>query len=369
MFGLPPLPRTYAAAMRDVSSRRAETRRSALIDLVQYVDSEQRPEVAQVLGRLLQRDADAEVRALAAIAIADGAFTELSSSLLAALDDSAPRVQQMALLALGEVGKAVNGAGMRQIERLLGSDLPAIRYQALVAWSRLSGTDGIAALVSATSDHDEEVRWIACRLIEERIRRASSTERELVSEIDEDDLTPSSQTKTVPLLAELHRCVRDPAMRVRIAASVVLCRLGDERGMAQLLASLESRERIRRDDIVQLIHEFGQLRYEPARTWLKARARRGWFEGPLGWPALVALGALGDETSRVEILRELDVSSPRRRTRAVVAVGELRLKDASSRIHGLRVKPSGLDPSVIEQTLVALQNDGPTDPLRNESRY
>ncbi|MGE5786225.1 MAG: HEAT repeat domain-containing protein, partial [Myxococcales bacterium] len=107
MFGLSPLPRTFAAAMRDVESRRTDTRRSALIDLVRYVDSEQRNEVAQALDRIVKNDPDAEVRSLAAIAIADGGFTELADTLAAALDDNAPRVQQMALLALGEVGKAL----------------------------------------------------------------------------------------------------------------------------------------------------------------------------------------------------------------------------------------------------------------------
>ncbi|HMA92048.1 MAG TPA: HEAT repeat domain-containing protein [Polyangiaceae bacterium] len=359
MFGLSPLPRTFAAAMRDVESRRTDTRRSALIDLVRYVDSEQRNEVAQALDRIVKNDPDAEVRSLAAIAIADGGFTELADTLAAALDDNAPRVQQMALLALGEVGKALGSQGMKRIERLLTSELPAIRYQALVAWSSLSGSDGIAALVSATNDHDEEVRWIACRLIDERIRRAASTERDIQSMPDDDALTPTSQTKTIPLLNELQRCAHDSAMRVRIAASVVLYRLGDERCLAQLLELVQRRERLSRDEVIQLVHEFGQLRYEPARAWLSARARRGWLEGPLGWPALVALGALGDEAARAEVVRELDASSLRRRTRAVVAVGELRLKSASERILGLRARPSGLDPSVVEQTLRALtESDG-----------
>lgn len=353
MLGLPSLPRKFEAALRDITASRAEIRGSALVDLLRYADSE-RSRVSSAIGQLLQSDPDAEVRALAALAAADAELRELVPGLLRALDDKSPRVQQMALLALGEQGEGLARAELGGVERLLASKLPALRYQALVAWSRLTGPEGVAALLAATSDPDEEVRWIAWTQLEAQLFKDGQP--------NNSGIASSASTMPRPeVKAALAAQAQDPSMRIRVVVAAILYRLGEPAALTELLERAQRGTKISRRELARLAKEFGRLRFEPARAWLKASARRGWLEGAVGWPALVALAALGDPAARASVVDELDARSIQRRHRALQAVSEISLESAMPRLRALRANPGGVDPSLIEQAWDALQ---PRSPVR-----
>jgi HEAT repeats len=177
MFSLPPLLRTSEAALRDLRSARAEVRISALRDLAHLVQAEQltkrqaSPGLMACLG-----DKDAEVRAAAALVSAELRVTEALPVLLALCDDAQLRVRQMALSALGELGGKTEVA---TVAKHLASELPDVRYQALLAYCQLeSDVDARAhALAHAVNDVDDPVAHIALRTAEEQIT-SEATKRE-----------------------------------------------------------------------------------------------------------------------------------------------------------------------------------------------
>src|SRR5688572_6439383 len=104
MLGLSPLPRTLAAALRDVRDKKLEVRISAVRDLARLARAGDREEPLAALCRALADDETAAVRSEAAVALADADASECIQELtLAAGDDGHLRVGQMALIALGEV--------------------------------------------------------------------------------------------------------------------------------------------------------------------------------------------------------------------------------------------------------------------------
>jgi hypothetical protein len=354
LFALPPLPRTLEAALRDVESKRSETRRSALVDLVRYSDTPERPAVVGVVGRMMQSDPDREVRAAATIAVADAELTELSAQLVVALEDPEPRVRQMALLALSEVGSNISRDTLERIRPLLQSPLPGLRYQALVAWCRLVRADGLVELVQALGDEDTEVRWVAWSLIEEQLDALSSKAAAGLVASSDNTFDRATTIDTAALLTKILPLASDATLRIRVVAAAVTLRLGDATAMASLLERIERSGGVDRDDLVALIERFGRHKYEPARRWLTRRARRGWFEGALGWPATVALAGLGDAAAEQAILQELASGSARRRERALAAIRDLRLVAAIDKVRWLEKHASGIDPWLIGETLSAL---------------
>lgn len=352
LFALPPLPRNLSAALRDLASKRDEIRQSALVDLVHYVDTSERPEIVAAVRRVLLSDPQAEVRSIAALVIADGQLRELSAELLTALTDEAPRVRQLALLAIGELGVPVSRDDLAQIRPLLDSALPALRYQALVTWSRVLGpASGWPELITALDDTDDEVRWVAWSLIEEALMRHQANAR---GDNAADASIPPQTIDRLRLRGALESRASDSVLRIQVIAASVLFRLGDASPMDRLCERIQHGGKLEQKIVVDLIERWGRLQYEPARSWLTRHARRGWLEGPFGWSATVALGALGDLSAQSAILAELDVVSARRRERALKAVKELKLVAARERVLRLTRSPSGVDPWLAQYTLEAL---------------
>ncbi|HEX5101192.1 MAG TPA: HEAT repeat domain-containing protein, partial [Polyangiaceae bacterium] len=87
MLGLPPLPRTLDAALRDVEHERPAVRLSALRDLVRLARGPARPRAVSALAQALLRDPSAESRSEAALGLADAGAHEARAELLAALED------------------------------------------------------------------------------------------------------------------------------------------------------------------------------------------------------------------------------------------------------------------------------------------
>jgi HEAT repeat protein len=334
LFGLSPLPRNIAAALRDMQSRRTESRRTAIVDLIRFADTEDRPQVLEALRHSLLQEPEVEVRAMAALAAAEAQLGELLPELLQLLEAATPRVQQMALLAIGELGRAGDGDWFKALRPFLRSDLPALRYQALVAWRRLAAS--IDELVDAANDPDSEVRFIAWSLLDDYL--ANSTQpRELdKSSGKQPDIDEEARASLLSRLATLGQSQDE---RTRILAAAVLWRLGDCGPMTRLIEDAERSRRWSRTQQLELILHCGRLRAAAALPWLKRLARVGWLEGSFGWPATASLAAIGDQAARRVLFAELEQRSLHRRARALRAVQELGLGFASDELDRIQRYP------------------------------
>jgi HEAT repeat protein len=351
LFGVAPLPRTIDAALRDAEAKRVDVRRSALKDLVRHVDGPDRARVVGALGSRLRQDPDGEVRALAALACADAGARELLRDLFSALDDVAPRVVQMALLAIGELETEVSDADWSRLLILSGSELPALRYQALSTLFRLRAEQTIPDLLQALVDSDEEIRWLAWHLLDQWQARIpppnTSSGGGIVDDLRCDSiLEEPARLRALAALAE-----REPP-RIRAEALLLLLRLKIPQGLALVRALVESPKGIDDGQRVALISRLGEAGYREGVPWLSRLSKLGWFEGRLAWSATVSLAWLGDVAARKAIVAELDSRSANRRCRALEAVRTLRVQEATSAVERLaRTGAPGLPASEAEAVL------------------
>src|SRR5262245_33160906 len=138
MFGLEPLPRSLEAALRDAVHEKERVRLSAVRDLARHAGAEARGRaVAALIDRLTADDAP-EVRAAAALALADSGAREGLDALLAAARAEHPRVRQMSLIAVGEIGPGTDARIAAVVSTALVDAAPAIRFQALIAAQSLA---------------------------------------------------------------------------------------------------------------------------------------------------------------------------------------------------------------------------------------
>jgi hypothetical protein len=169
MYGWSPLPRNLGAALRDAQSTKARVRLSAVADLVRWTSGEDREQCIAALVRLLGSDPDLDVQAAAALGLADAEAVESLPALIAAAQTGAPRLCQMSLLALGELAAPEHAGALDVVRTALGSGAPALRFQSLVAAHRLFEDDELQPLLArALGDAEAKVRYIACRIVEER---------------------------------------------------------------------------------------------------------------------------------------------------------------------------------------------------------
>ncbi len=336
MLGLPPLPRTLDAALRDIEHERPHVRLSALRDLVRLADGPARPRALAALGRTLLRDSSAELRAEAAVGLADARASEARAELLAALEDAHVRVRQMAIMALGEVLEPGDTEIVEALRALLAHDEPALRFQSLIAFERLAGVDGVPALVRATSDGDVEVASMAFRLAERRFLEAE----------------PPPE-----LVASAERVIAGAPTAATTSAALFLAARGNRSAARVLVGALAGDVPVSGDADLQAVMEaVAELGLEEARPALARRAFGpfGVRSGGLGWHACIALARLGDERARATIVRKLSAWTRDGRTLAVVAAGRARLRAARDVILGFRNDPERADPDAVEEALYRL---------------
>jgi hypothetical protein len=338
MLGLPPLPRTLGAALRDIVDSKESVRLSAIRDLVRLtrVASEREAALA-ALDRALLRDSSPECRAEAAVALADANASESKDVLLAALDDPSLRVRQMTLLSLGEVANTGDAVVIARVRPLLAAPDAALRFQALVALDALCPELAPAAIEAASADSDDEVRTMAFRLAEARF--------------------PAGVSVPTPLLDAAHAALAGHAPLVRATAALFLAARGDASGTAVLVDLIDGRVRAASAEEVQAaIDAAVLLKLEPARRALVFRAFGifGVRSDPIAWHACVALAKLGDERARAAILKGLDAWTHQARTFAVVAAGEAGIAEARSQIETFRGDPRSAAPEAVEAALRAL---------------
>lgn len=336
MFGTAPWPRCLAAALRDAEDPKPAVRRSAVGDLARLTHGAEHPAVVAALGRRLSDDAEPSVRAMAALAAAEGGVTELEDVLVLALSDPSVEVQRHALLALGELCDPDSHAAVEHIRERVTSPMPALRYQALVALSLIEPGASHAALFAATDDSDEEVRWVALRLLDETWAVAAPFAREQ--------------------LEQLSVRLRDPSPRVALRAAVLLARSSVDAAIVLILRAISSGRGLEREERQRAIEVAGELRLEAARPRLTRLARCGWFEGPHGWAATVALAQLGDPASQRAVRDELGSREMDRRVRAVLAVEHLGAPDGVEWLLPLADGNSGVDPELIRSTIERMRH-------------
>jgi len=338
VFGLSPLPRTLSAALRDAKHTKFEVRLSAIRDLARLCAGSDRERAIEALGAALADDAAPGVRAEAAVALADVGAKESVMALLPRLEDEHERVRQMALLALGELAEPGDPAALQAVRKALADELPAMRFQALIALNRLLGAASSNTLVEGTRDPDPEVRHVALRLLEERW----------------------TDSKSVPplVLQRARALLRDDVGSVRLAAAILLSRLGDGSGGELIAAAVNGRERIVfPEDEHAALELCGELRLEAARPGLLSRAfgSFGFSRHPFRWQACVALARLGDARAKRAILRGLQSWTRDGRTLAVAAAGHARIAEATATIREMSAHPERADPGTVAEALALLE--------------
>lgn len=342
MYAWSPLPRTVGATFRDIGSQKSRVRLSALEDLVRWAETDERPRCIEQLRRLLHSDDDVEVQAAAALGLADAAAPETLGDLIAAAERGAPRVQQMALVAIGELGTRADPAVLAVVRGALASEAPALRFQALVAANRLFDEAELAAqLERAFLDAEPKVRYVACRIAEERFFQS-----------------PAELTERAALAERLLELFSDSDAAVALAAVIPLARAGSERARAALVQALNGRRGgAQVEDEQAAIELCAELGLVAARPGLAARAFGGVWGGasPLGFQARVALARLGDERASQQILRELSSFRRATRNRAVAAAGQARLQAARARLLEMRLDEREADLESVQEALLALE--------------
>ncbi len=308
MFGLRTLPRTLDAALRDMRHVKNETRISALRDLVRLSETESRERAIAAICEVMASDADLHVRAAAALALGDSDAKEAREALLDAARSAPIPVREMALAALGEIAEPCDGGVLALLDEARQDPAPALRFQALIAQNRLCRVQLLERLIDATRDADAEVRQIAYRLAEEQVM----TDHAALPE---------------PLRQRARAALRDDAPSVRLAAAILLARVGDACGKEVIAAVVKKEDRVASlEDEQAAIELAGELLIDETRGALARRAFGffGLFRDPLAWHARVALARLGDAQAKAAILRGLSAFTRDARTIAVAAAGRAR---------------------------------------------
>jgi HEAT repeat protein len=337
-----PLPRTAAAALRDAAHAKASVRLSAVADLARAAAREESVASVDRLIELVERDADVEVRAMAALALADADARRALPVLMRAAAAGEPRVQQMALVALGELAEPGDPDVTRVLESAFESEAPALRFQALVAAGRLTTHAELSAwLARALDDAEGKLRYIACRIIEERFFADP--------EVDEQQRRAWE--------ARLVACLDDAELDVALAAALLLAPRGVEAARTRVVDALNRRRSFpQAEDEQAAIELCAELGLHAARPGLYGRAFGGVLGGgsALAFQARVALARLGDERARRHILRGLSSFRRSVRVQSIAAAGLARLEAARPRLLELRSVAREADRQSVADALQAL---------------
>ncbi len=337
MFKLSPLPRTLPAALRDAGSKKVDVRISAVRDLGRLAQAPPREPALTELERALLDDPSAAVRAAAAEALADARAEASAPALLRALGDQHPRVQELVLLALGEVCDRQDVRALGAVEQALGSPTPELRFQALVALGRLRGRLATESLLRGTRDPDAHVRYIAWRVLEEQWLEK-----------------PPPEAPPESVLVRARAALRDAAGSVRLVAAILLGRSGERAGDAILVEAVSSaRATEEPEDDLAAVELVGDLGLAEGKPGLRRRAFGlfGWSRHRTAFQARVALAKLGDEQAIRGILDDLGSRSRDRRSLGVAAAGQARLAQARSLVAAMQGNETRADQVAVTEAL------------------
>jgi HEAT repeat protein len=345
MLGLRPLPRTLAAALRDAQHEKPDVRRSALADLSRFAQAGQ-GEAQAALARALTEDPSDDVRARAAIGLADADVRSAIDALLASVQrEQATRVRQLSVLALGELAERGDERVTRLLAEVWGDPEAPVRFQALLALHQLAGPQAERVILEAMTDPDPEIRRLAYRLCEAQFADAA--------------------------LPDLARARARAALNgsepgVKVTAALALARFGDPSGEGTLIAIVAGRQPgATFEDQQAAIDVVARLELERAVPWLERRAFGLFARDALSFDARIALARLGHARAQGAILQGLSGLSFRVRTLAAEAAGRARLESARPALQALLRTPERAEAEVVERALARL--DGREEPERHSS--
>lgn len=334
MFPLAPLPRSVEAALRDAGHTKLAVRLSALGDLGRFASGPDAERAIREITRLLQHDPSAEVRARAAVALADAKATPAGRALLAAAKDPDEKVRQMALLALGELGSN-DRDHLETIRTALDDPAAPLRFQALVALHHMPGSEIETVLEAKFDDTDAEVRFVAIRVAEERFVTAG-------------------RKRPRWLVDKLKQALADDVAFVRLLAAIVLYRAGEETDARVLADAVNARVGVRElEDEQEAVEIAGELGLEQARAGLERRAF-GWLgvsRDVFAWQARVALAKMGHARAVASILADLKGWTWETRTMAAAAAGAARLRAARAGLLAMLGDETRANPDTVRDAL------------------
>jgi len=331
-----PLPRLLPAALRDLQDGSAAVRLSAVRDLERFVDVPERTNVLHALTKALE-DPSPPVRATAARLLGDVQEPALVARLLVAMEDSDAYVRQMVIQALGTLG---NPSAVSRLRRALTDERADVRFQSILALPKLVPDEAEHVWISAVSDPDALVRYIALRSLEGHLERCAET------------------GFPAPIRAVAVRALEDDDVAVRCAAALLLAQQRDLAGAAILLAIVNGALRPREaEDEVAALEMAADLSLQAAVPGLEKRAfgSERYFRETFSLVARISLARLGHDKARRTLLRDLRAWSYARRTVAVIAVGRARLHEARPLLLAMKEQRVSADPHAISTALDALE--------------
>jgi HEAT repeat protein len=342
MYAWSPLPRNASATLRDATHAKPRVRLSAIPDLVRGSRTNERDACVACLKQLLEKDEDIEVRAAAALALADAEAMSGLPALLRAVASGLPRLRQMALIAIGELAEPGDDDALAAVRIALASEAPALRFQGLVAAGRLMSHAELSSwLRDALEDAEGRLRYIACRIIEERFISDATVAETTRRELEE----------------KLAARLGDADPDVVVAAAVSLAPRGSRMARELLIQALNRRRSFAQvEDEQAAIELCAELGLDAARPGLTSRAFGAAWAGssPLAFQARVALARLGDGRAREHILRGLSSWSRNTRAQCVAAAGLARLEAARPRLMEMRGDERVADLHSVNEALLAL---------------
>lgn len=278
MFLPSPLRRTYAAALRDLTSAKPAVRASAAADLLSVGTDTPRAS-ADALAPLLD-DHDSSVRTAALTTLGALDARHLLDAIAARLDDAESTVRQMAAVALSDLG------GDRALEALRGAlrhRHDDVRYQALLGIVRAKPSEGFVVALEALDDADP---WIASEGAEQ-LGYLLDPHRDPPVELSDADRERA--------LDALRRASDDTAKpRVAVLASIARVRAGDEAAVEPVTAFARGELTIPGKDSSELrldaIDALGSVRHHPAARSALERLARSILPTPARAHARLALG-------------------------------------------------------------------------------
>jgi len=350
---LPSLPRNLEAAFRDLTSQKPDTRRGAIADVVRHAQGNDatRERAIPAIEKLLRDDEKAEVRAAAAVALADLGAKEALPSLLLSVEDAHPMVRQMAINALGELK---DPRGEQRLARALRDSRPEVRYQALIAYARVAKdeADVFAEILRATKDDDDAVVHIALRLAEERVlehQKESGNPATLPDKLGDRaaELLLSKHPDVAAAAAILLGTARDARSKD------VLVSIATGTGMNGRMPAKEEEQAA-----VELV---GLLGYDAAKDALTRRAfgLARYVKDTCAFSAKVALAALGDARAKTEIVEALTGRDAALRESAIVACGRARITEAKDAVTEIATRdPDPRVEALAREALAAMDSKG-----------
>ena len=136
MLGFQPLPRTLDAALRDAEHAGPDVRLASLGDLKRHARSGSDDAIRALVARLQLVSGNRKFAPTPRSRWPTSMRAQSWTYWWPPLGDQEPTVRQMALLGVGELAEPEHGEARAAATRGLVDPLPAVRYQAVVAWRR-----------------------------------------------------------------------------------------------------------------------------------------------------------------------------------------------------------------------------------------